>query len=80
MKIYGRAAANSNDAAPSALVEAALCATPDELRRIAAFLTLCADELEYLGERYGHLHLADRMSGFGGSPTLTVFAAESGSA
>lgn len=60
---------------PEELAEITLVATPDELRRIAAFLLTAADEMERMGPTYGHLHLADVQEGFGDSPHVTVFNA-----
>lgn len=55
------------------LAEVTLCATPAELRRMAEFLSFCSSEMERMGTEYGHVHLADRMKEFEGSPHLTVF-------
>jgi hypothetical protein len=55
------------------LAEVTLCATPPELRSMAEFFQFCADEMERMGTQYSHVHLADRMKEFEGSPHLTVF-------
>lgn len=55
------------------LAEVTLCATPAELRRMADFFLFCAGEMERMGKEYSHVHLADRMNEFEGSPHLTVF-------
>jgi hypothetical protein len=50
--------------ATNRLAEITLCATPDELRRIAEFLVTCATEMERMGHAYDHVHLGDRMKEF----------------
>jgi hypothetical protein len=49
---------------PSALAEVTLCASPQELRRMAEFLLACASEMERMGGSYDHVHLGDRMKEF----------------
>jgi hypothetical protein len=71
MKLYGYLDNAAQDR-PSALSEAALAATPEELRRIAAFLAYCADEMERMGEAFDHLHLEDFERGFEGGPGLVI--------
>lgn len=59
-----------------AMAEITLIATPDELRRIAAFLGAAADEMQRMGPTYGHEHLCDRQPGFDDSPQFVVFNAD----
>jgi hypothetical protein len=58
--------------APAALAEITLCATPDELRKMAAFLSSCAAEMERMGPVYDHVHLSDRLKEFESSPHFVV--------
>jgi hypothetical protein len=60
---------------PASLAEVTLCATPVELRRMAAFLEFCAAEMERLGDAYDHAHLSDKMKEFHKSPHLVVMRA-----
>jgi len=79
MKIYGYATGTRGAALESstALAEITLCATPAELRRMAQFMAACAEEMERMGEAYGHVHLGDRMKEFDGtSPHVVVCGAE----
>lgn len=54
------------------LVEVTVNATPAELRRIAEFVLFCASEMERMGPKYDHVHLADRMREFESSPHFVV--------
>ncbi|MGO1072511.1 Imm32 family immunity protein [Lysobacter sp. CA199] len=47
-------------------------ASPEELRRIAAFLAQAADTMERMGAAYGHEHLCDRQPGFDDAPQWVV--------
>ena len=58
------------------LAEVTLSVTPDEARKVAAFLLHAAAEMDRMGSSYGHLHLADKQPGFSDSPHLTVFNSE----
>ena len=58
------------------LAEITLIATPNELRRIAAFLTDAAAEMERMGPIYDHEHLCDRQPGFDDSPQIVVVNAD----
>ncbi len=59
------------------LAEITLCATPDELRWIAEFLSSCAAEMERMGNAYDHVHLGDRIKEFDeSSPHFVVAKAE----
>lgn len=59
------------------LAEVSFVASPDEARRIAAFLLHAADEMERMGAAYSHVHLSDVQAGFDDSPHVTVFNAQS---
>ena len=39
---------------------------------MAKFLADCADEMDRMGAACGHVHLADRMKSFEGSPHVVV--------
>jgi hypothetical protein len=74
MKLYGYAdeGLSIEEIVPAVLAEVTLCATPEELRRMAGFLTFCASEMDRMGAKYDHVHLADRMEEFGSSPHFVV--------
>jgi len=74
MKLYGYAdeGLEPEQIVPVSLAEVTLCATPEELRRMAAFLVSCAVNMEQMGARYGHEHLSDRMKAFADSPHFVV--------
>jgi hypothetical protein len=59
-------------AVPALLAEITLNATPDELRTMAEFLQGCADEMDRMGPRFDHVHLADRFKQFEASPQFVV--------
>jgi hypothetical protein len=75
LKIYGYRDEGlaTNEIAPSELAEITLVATPSELRKIAAFLTTAAEQMEQMGSVYEHEHLADKQPGFEKSPHFVVF-------
>jgi hypothetical protein len=58
------------------LAEVTLSVTPDEARKVAAFLIHAAAEMDRMESAYGHMHLADKQPGFDDSPHLTVFNSE----
>ncbi len=76
MKLYGYEdqGLTADQVEPKALAEITLVATPDELRKMAAFLNYTATEMDRLGEQYSHLHLSDYDQMFQASPHLTVFS------
>ncbi len=78
MKIYGypNKGLPAEEVVSDELAEITLCATSDELRKIAAFLELCAKEMEHMGLNYDHVHLSDRVKEFGLSPHFVVAASE----
>ncbi len=74
MKLHGYAKDGPQDVSASAeLAEVTLEANPQELRDIAAFFLLAADEMDRMGAAYDHWHLGDAMPQFSTSPHLTVF-------
>ena len=58
---------------PASLAEVTVTASPAELRQMAEFLAHCADEMERMGDEFGHLHLSDRIRSFESSPHFVVF-------
>jgi hypothetical protein len=74
MQLYGytEAGRQADHPVPLTLAEATLCASPDQLRRIAAFLEHAAREMERMGAAYGHLHLADWDRAFEEAPQFVV--------
>jgi hypothetical protein len=66
MKLFGYAdqGLDAEHIAPLTLAEVTLCATPQELRRMAEFLVACASDMERMGDSYDHVHLGDRMKEF----------------
>jgi hypothetical protein len=74
MKLYGYANEGlaPEEIVPATLAEITLCAAPDELRKIAAFLESCAAEMERMGVAYDHVHLSDRVKEFEASPHFVV--------
>jgi len=58
------------------LAEVTLNATSEELRRLAEFLSFCADEMDRMGAAYDHVHLSDRMKEFRQSPHFVVMRGE----
>lgn len=78
MRLFGytHEAHRAESITPSALAEVTLCATPSELRKIAAFLESCADEMERMGAIYDHAHLSDRAREFESSPHFVVCPSE----
>lgn len=78
MKIYGYAneGPQAEGVDPSELTEITVVATSKELRSIAAFLLLSADNMDEMGSRFGHLHLADKQPEFRDSPHFVVFSSD----
>lgn len=54
------------------LAEITVTATPDELRKLASFLSTAADNMEQMGDEYDHEHLTDQQPGFENSPHFVV--------
>jgi hypothetical protein len=75
LKIYGYSDEGLaiEEIRPKELAEITLVATPSELRKIVAFLTAAAEQMEQMGSVYEHEHLADRQPGFEESPHFVVF-------
>jgi hypothetical protein len=59
MKITGYKKEDTELEGCMVLSDIGIAASPDTLRDLAAFLLSAADEMEELGEDYGHLHLMD---------------------
>lgn len=59
------------------LAEVSLEATPEELRKMAAFLNAAADDMEIMGPLFDHEHLSDRQPGCEGPPQVIVFRSPS---
>ena len=78
LKIYGYSVDGHapEQVVPSEVAEITLVATPDELRRIAKFLELCANGIDCRGTSWEHEHLSDRDRSFEGLPQLVVFNSE----
>jgi hypothetical protein len=73
VRIYGYEEGQPPDTVPSPpLAKVTLNATPTELRAMAKFLSDCADEMDRMGGRYDHVHLADRLKQFETSPHFVV--------
>jgi len=75
MRIFGYSESEKDivPIAPRELAEITLVTTPEEARKIAAFLLHAADEMDRMGPDYGHIHLSDKQPGFDDSPHVTVF-------
>lgn len=78
LKIHGYAneGLDIEDIVPAEMAEITLVATPQELRRIAHFLKICASGMETLGKSWEHEHLSDKDRSFTGSPHFVVFNPE----
>jgi len=78
MKLYGYADEGlpPEQVVSATLAEITLCATPGELRKMAAFLGSCAREMERMGSSYDHVHLSDRVKEFESSPHFVVAASQ----
>jgi len=75
MRIFGYTEEQRDEepASPRELAEITFVATPEEARKIAAFLLHAADEMDRMGPHYSHIHLSDKQPGFDDSPHVTVF-------
>lgn len=75
MRIFGYSSDEymKEPTAPRELAEITLVTTPEEARKIAAFLLRAADEMDRMGPDYSHIHLSDKQPGFDDSPHVTVF-------
>jgi hypothetical protein len=78
MKIYGYADEGlpAEVVIPDELAEITLCATPEELRKVATFLESCATEMQRMGSNYDHVHLSDGLKEFESSPHFVVAPCE----
>ncbi|WP_447589101.1 Imm32 family immunity protein [Aquipseudomonas campi] len=75
MKIHGYAKEeqDAENITPADLAEVTLVASPEELRRIAKFLELCANKIEIHEKSWEHEHLSDQDKSFEHSPHFIVF-------
>ena len=78
MRLYGykKDTLSPDDIEPSELAEITLLASPDELRKIARFLTSAADSIERHGKNWEHEHLSDVYQEFKDSSEFIVFNPE----
>jgi hypothetical protein len=65
MKVFGRIARHCSEDGLVELSETTFVASPDVLRKIAAFLSRAADQMEQRGERFNHSHIQDEVEGWG---------------
>jgi hypothetical protein len=74
MKLYGYPDEGLpiEEIVPAELAEVTVNATPAELRSMAEFLRSCANEMDRMGDTYGHIHLSDHMKDFRDSPQFVV--------
>jgi hypothetical protein len=70
---YAKEEQDAENIIPADLAEITLVASPEELRRIAKFLELCADKIEINGTSWEHEHLSDQDKTFVNSPHFVVF-------
>lgn len=78
MKLFGDSEPGTPVEEVPELHEVTLNATSGELRRMGAFLVLCASEMDRLGEGFNHLHLAAQMKEFRDSPEFAVMRSAGG--
>lgn len=60
MKICGYQKLRVNDDGLLEMSEISIKTSPDNLRKIAQFLSQCADSIEKHGKNFGHEHLSDQ--------------------
>lgn len=70
MKLFGYEEGSYGRGTPLALAEASTLASPEGLRAIAKVLADLAVEMEADG--FDHVHLTDRLPGWGDGPELIV--------
>ncbi len=73
MKLFGYEEGNSQQSRPMRLSEASILTNPAELTAIARVFAELAEEMESVD--FGHVHLADRLSGLGEDVDLIVVKA-----
>lgn len=80
MKIYGykNEEQTSTVVEPAELAEITLVASPEELRKIAAFIISAANGMEARGSSWEHEHLSDKHKEFRNSPHFVIFNPETG--
>ncbi|MBA4501357.1 Imm32 family immunity protein [Marinobacterium marinum] len=64
MDIYGYKEKDTNIDGLMKLRDIGISASPATLRAVAKFLIAAADELEDMGDDFGHLHLMDEWEGW----------------
>ena len=74
MKLYGYSIeeAKNEEIMPHELAEITLVANPEELRKMATFLSSAANNMESMGKTFSHEHLSDKIPLFVGSPHFVV--------
>jgi hypothetical protein len=70
---YAKEEQDAENITPVDLAEITLVASPEELRRIAKFLEICASKIETHGTSWEHEHLSDQDKSFETSPQFVVF-------
>jgi hypothetical protein len=78
MKLFGYSVeeAENEEIMPYELAEITLVANPEELRKMAIFLSSAANNIETMGNTYSHEHLSDKIPLFVGSPHFVVVRPE----
>ncbi len=69
MDIYGYKEKDTEIEGLMKLRDIGISASPNTLRAVAKFLNTAADELEQMGEDFGHLHLMDEWEGWSENDT-----------
>ena len=64
MDIYGYKEKDTEIEGLIKIRDLGISASPETLRAVANFLNFAADELEHMGEDFGHLHLMDEWEGW----------------
>ena len=74
LNFYGYPTDSDDLEKPLTLKEVTICCDPAKLREIARFLLASADELEQLGQGFGHNHIQDWAEAWPvDSPDLIVY-------
>lgn len=58
-RIFGTRKGGDDSSAWGELSQVTVASNPADLRRLAAFLTQCANDIEQRGTGFGHTHLRD---------------------
>ena len=64
MKVFGRLLRHCSSDGLAELSEATFVASPEMLRKVAAFLVQAADQSQRAGASYGHSHIQDEIEGW----------------